>query len=60
MKKNAGVTIASIGMLVTILGLTVFTENKTLQVISTSLGVILTIVGAVKSDQDKKKKKKGN
>ncbi len=57
MKKNKANGLFMIGMLFTILGLTIFTESKYLRYISLSLGVILTIYSVIKENRERKKSK---
>lgn len=58
MKNNIGITVASIGVLLTILGLTLFDNNSILKYGSLGLGVLLAIYGAYKADKERKLQKK--
>lgn len=58
MKKNNGTTFMIIGLVFTILGLTIFDENKIFQYSALILGVILTIYSVFVSDKWKKEHKK--
>ncbi|MDY8136341.1 hypothetical protein [Aquimarina sp. 2201CG5-10] len=55
-KKDSGTIIASIGMLFSIFGMTIFESNKTLQYIALGLGVAFTIYGTYKADKERKAK----
>ncbi|MCC8358920.1 hypothetical protein [Salinimicrobium sediminilitoris] len=54
MKNNIGITVAAIGLLLSISGPTLFEQNQFLKYTFLGLGVLLAIYGAYKADKERK------
>lgn len=54
MKNNIGITVAAIGILLSISGPTLFKENLFPKYIFLGLGVLMAIYGVYKADKERK------
>jgi len=60
MKNNIGITVASIGILLSMAGTTIFENNVILQYSALVLGILLAVFGAFKADKERKLSRKSN
>lgn len=56
MKNNSGITVATMGLILTMLGPTLFEENKFLKYSFLVLGVLLALFSVYKADKERKLK----
>ncbi len=57
MKENTGTTLASIGGLFSIFGMTIFSDFQIIKFIALTLGIVLAIIGVFLEQKTKEKRK---